>query len=339
MARRILVLSVLAIAGFAVAGASGKGLGRVTLRDSSLTPTVVKIGVGSAVAWTNRGLHSHRVASTTNAWHAFVLAAGKSRALTFPKAGTYPYLVDGKRPGVVLVLQSIGATSPTTPSSGTTYHYRVTIHVTTHYERTDTSRPEDADSTDVEWQGTWPDVAVRANVYGSTITVSGVGVATGRIDATATWSHRDPRAGGPCSDTFQDSAPARLTLLGFSKPPGVHSFLSEMVTYPAEAFLLKVAKQQQGECKGYETSGPASWNLGDLGLRLQGPSGLNVEPAEDALRLHLDNDRAPVPYPIDLLAHGDSFNFETLPQTTQGPAGTEKTMGKAIVSVVFKARP
>src|SRR5581483_7781661 len=238
-----------------------------------------------------------------------------------------------------LVLQSIGATSPKTTPLGTTYHYRVTIHVTTHYERTDVSRPEDADSTDVEWQGTWPDVAVRAGVFGSTITVSGVGVATGTIDATATWSHHDPRSGGPCSDTFQDSAPARLTLFGFSKPPGSHSFVSDMVTSPADTFLLKVAKQQQGECKGYQTNGATSWNLGNISLSLQGPSGLAVQPAEDLLALHLANDTAPVPYPIDLLAHGDSFNFETLPQTTQGPAGTEKTSGKAIASVVFKARP
>ena len=332
---RLTGLAVLAACGVAVAGATGMRAARVTLTDTTVTPTVVRVGVGSAVVWTNRGAHRHRVASTTGVWGAFVLGTGASHSVTFRKAGAYPYRVDGKRPGVVLVLASLPATSTGTGSFLKPYHYRVTVHVVTHFDRADA---DGKDSNDVEWRGTWPDVVVKVGVNGADITAATTALAKGRIDAQDAWSHSDPKTGGPCSDTYQDSTPAQLSLNGNTHRPTVHFVLGQLGPSPVDTFLRKVAEQQQGECKGFGTSGPQSWNLGDLSRKLLGPSGLTADPDEGLLMLSLESRRAPTPYPLDLLAHHDSFQFQTEPAPQQRTSGGETVTGTAEVTVAFTAR-
>ena len=92
----------LAFAGTAPA-AQGPRTARVVLTDSSIAPQEARIGIGDSVTWANPGTHSYRIASDTGAWPAFGVTPRGEHTVPFPKAGRFPYTVDGARHAVVVV--------------------------------------------------------------------------------------------------------------------------------------------------------------------------------------------------------------------------------------------
>lgn len=100
---------VASVAGVLLAGSVGAAsTARVTITDAALTPKVARISAPGSVTWTNKGTFPHVVASTTAAFNALVINVGKSKTVRFRRAGSYPYLVDGKRCGFVVA----GAAQP-----------------------------------------------------------------------------------------------------------------------------------------------------------------------------------------------------------------------------------
>jgi plastocyanin len=112
----MLVAVVAAVLGSTVALAATPRSRTITVGDSSLKPTSATVGVGGSVTWTNTGKRRHRIASDTKSWAPFTLSPASRRTVRFKRAGRYPYHVDGKRKGLVVVA---AAASSSGPSAGT----------------------------------------------------------------------------------------------------------------------------------------------------------------------------------------------------------------------------
>ncbi len=106
------LLGLMPLAGVA-AETSSSDIG-VRIKDLSFTPKVVHIHVGSVVTWTNDDDMAHTVTSGVEqddgTWTSATLSYGKSFAMKFTKAGTFPYYCkfhsyDDSMHGVVIVAQ------------------------------------------------------------------------------------------------------------------------------------------------------------------------------------------------------------------------------------------
>ena len=93
---------------------------RVSVSEGSIAPATVKISPGASIEWLNRGKRQHWITSDLGRWPAFALSPGKSRTISFGKAGRYPYHVDGKRRGLVVVgtPPATGKTEPPAAHAG-----------------------------------------------------------------------------------------------------------------------------------------------------------------------------------------------------------------------------
>src|SRR5579872_2839009 len=97
-------------ADFAQAGlAQPSNVGMVIITDSALSPKTVTIAVGGSVLWTNRGTSYHQVVADRGAFKTFRLPPAGSRQLSFAVTGVYPYAVDAKSKGAIIVIAAFGA--------------------------------------------------------------------------------------------------------------------------------------------------------------------------------------------------------------------------------------
>ncbi len=117
--------AAVALAGLTVAAGALSALAgpRVTLTDRSLAPRTVTTPAGVPVSVLNRGKRPHRVVSSTSAWAAFSLRPGGTRSLRLALPGRYPYKVDKRLGGVIVVVPSPRGTPPYADS-----HWEGTMH-------------------------------------------------------------------------------------------------------------------------------------------------------------------------------------------------------------------
>jgi plastocyanin len=102
----VFALTVVALAVLPAAGAERSAVAppaKVVVTDVAVKPVKVQITANQRVSWRNAGKRAHRIASTGSAWKAFVLGPGKSKVITFRKAGRFPYRIDGRLTGTVVV--------------------------------------------------------------------------------------------------------------------------------------------------------------------------------------------------------------------------------------------
>jgi len=110
MGRLVALGTVLAASCVAVGlAAADSPVGRtVQVGDGLLTPATVAVLVGGTVTWQDTGKQPHRVVSSARAWAPFTVRPGKLRTVKFPRTGRFRYRVDGKVPGLVLVVAQGG---------------------------------------------------------------------------------------------------------------------------------------------------------------------------------------------------------------------------------------
>jgi len=99
-------------------GAQSLDAAPVAITDSALSPVSVTIPVGGSVLWMNRGTSSREVVADREAFKTFRLAPSNSIRVSFALAGIFPYAVDGKIQGVVIVIAGSAIASPSTSPTG-----------------------------------------------------------------------------------------------------------------------------------------------------------------------------------------------------------------------------
>ena len=67
------------------------GKNAVTIQNFAFSPATITIKAGQSVTWTNEDSIGHSATADDNSWDTGVLPQGKSKSITFAKAGTYTY--------------------------------------------------------------------------------------------------------------------------------------------------------------------------------------------------------------------------------------------------------
>jgi len=330
-------------------GALPTSAASVVITDGRVAPTVVTIVVGGKATWTNHGSSSHVVVAKNNAFVGFTLQPIEARSVRFPKAGRFPYLVDGRMAGIVIVglaaggAGSGGGSGSTKPSSQFA-HYEVDISVTIHEHEAGpvppARYPQEAWDATIEWIGKWPDVSYPMAPDTIGVRPRPGGVFSGTIQASdkVTFFYlADPRESSvQCrGDISRDSETARLVFSGrYLGASGRMNFGSGPVD-GGKSFWNKL-NSIKASC-----SDPAIFLPYPNGFDFTTPDGIefSVTPAI-ALPLQFNvTSTTKIPFPLDHLIAGQSFGIETGTQTrTTSGGGTTRTADEA-VSVRFKARP
>jgi plastocyanin len=115
--RRVALLAGLTCLVAAPASLGGTSV-RIAVSAAGPKPASAAAQVGKPVTWVNATGTRRRVASVGGRFAAFTLAAHGSHTLRFAAAGRYPYVVDGRRHGVVVV--GAGGGPPGGGAGGTT---------------------------------------------------------------------------------------------------------------------------------------------------------------------------------------------------------------------------
>ncbi|HXM19628.1 MAG TPA: hypothetical protein VN934_12600 [Candidatus Tumulicola sp.] len=316
--------------------APARAAGVVTITDARVVPTAVTIYVGDKVTWTNNGIHTHTVAAAQKAFVGFTLAPSGSHGVRFPKAGRFPYLVDGKITAIVIVRVGAGGASSTTKSSSGYARYDVDISVSVHEHRT--GPKEDWDAT-IEWTGTWKDVSYATAPDAMGVRPRPMGVFMGTISASekaSLFNAMDPNKSPiQCKgDIPSYPEPARLVFSGrYLGANGGMNFSAGPVD-GAQSFQSKL-DSVKASC-----SFPPIFIPYPIGFEFTTPDGIDfsVVPAT-ALTLEFTvTSKTKIPFPLDHLIAGQSFGIETGKQTRTNGSGPETVTQDEAVSVHFKAR-
>jgi plastocyanin len=125
LAAGVLVGTVMAASGASASG--GGGCGRpvtdaqgvsVAIDQFCFTPTILHIGSGQAVTWTNADPFAHNVMGASASWGTFdLLKPGRSVTYRFTRDGTYPFVCT-MHPGMVGAVVVGDGDGP--PGAGTT---------------------------------------------------------------------------------------------------------------------------------------------------------------------------------------------------------------------------
>jgi plastocyanin len=136
---------------FAIAPASATAIRHaapvyVVIVKGKPVPTPRRVAVHHSVTWFNNDKGAHRITSDHGRWSSFVLRYRKQHAVRFDRRGRYPYKVDGKAKGVIIVGAGGGGSSG--GQTTTLFHYDV--HVSGHAKSIRTYSGE----TRADWNGT-----------------------------------------------------------------------------------------------------------------------------------------------------------------------------------------
>ena len=178
---------------FAIAPASATAIQHVTpvyvvIVKGTPVPTPRRVAVHHSVTWFNNDKGAHRITSDHGRWPSFVLRYRKQHAVRFDRRGRYPYKVDGKAQGVIIVGAGGGGSSG--GQTTTLYHYDV--HVSGHAQSIRTYSGEtraDWNGTEtltVDWTSDFSNVTLKKISDSGTFVIGhlGGGSARGTTDAT-----------------------------------------------------------------------------------------------------------------------------------------------------------
>jgi plastocyanin len=316
-------------------GAQSLDAAPVAITDSALSPVTVTIPVGGSVLWTNRGTSSHEVVAERGAFQTFRLAPSNSNRVSFALAGIFPYAVDGKIKGVVIVSAGSAIASPSTSPTGssagpdncghpTILHYDVRVTVHTDVTRT-FPQPGVLHGTQtsvIDWETHWANVAMSVERCRGNLTIlipAGVFVTpaeTARQSIAAdtkTFNWMDNTTGAenvpPCHFTNVTTARAGMFLQGrlYADSGSDFDFFAARPheeKAPREPFLEKC-----------NSGGPGDAGLGSNGFDWHTPGYAPVNhldfafsPLNIDLHNHVEHRMA---FPLAELALGQGFTFNS----------------------------
>lgn len=316
LAAAIVVLATL-VAGGSTATASTRP---VVLTDTAIFAPKVTIHHGDSVRWVNVGKVPHRVVSKSGAWPPFALARLASKTIRFPRAGCFPYTVDGRRAGLVAVDLGCGASRGSGGVGQTIYHYDVTIvgHAHTVQNHSgDTRQPSANGIVDLtmDWTSTYRNVAVKKISVGGMLVIGTVGgLVPGTSSTVFKYIHDRQPPLGKCDGTeSEDALDSRLLLAGSHIKTGFSfRFSSELTTAAGTTLFMRITDAQKSDCNGYSDE-PRWRNIGGGKLPLIVRDGVTWQDVDPLTALPVAAARtAPTLFsPLDELEHGESFTLET----------------------------
>jgi hypothetical protein len=304
---------------------------RVTITDSSLTPQVARISPGGKVTWTNTGRLPHVVVSTTNAFKPFLLKPQRTKTLAFARAGSYPYLVDGKRCGYVVagggpkgkpckIIGGGGSPPPPPPPPDfgqKTLRYDIDIIASLHTVETFSGSNNPGNNgvleRELNWKGTWRKVELEVYTGEDTVLSTKLGTETrGSITGQFKWSETRPN-NGPCSGTVDYTRQKAKAVLSGGKPKRGQRYAAfDAFAVSSSAIDQLTSTRQRAACNGNE-SGLPRWGDSETRLIVQGvdithPPGLSIHPMDT--RWNRKAARG-TPFPLDRLLEGRGFTLDS----------------------------
>lgn len=319
MARSPLLVGALLLAG--VAGAAPvPSTARVSVLDGALQPATAQILAGGTVTWVNEGRKRHTIASDSRAWRTFALAPRAEKTIRFGRAGTYPYRLDGRHRGRVVVLAS-----GTGGATGGERVFRYDVSVRGHYEYIGTVTGGREESNGrvhfvIDWRGVWRNVAVKVNKYGGTglsVVLDPQRAAKGTIDSDFRFTQTIAKDGGPCEGAVPDASyPADMLVSGFAgaRAPTTVRFSSQLELAAGSKRADAIRSTYRFFCRGKEMW-PAGLSWPKLpypmtvkGVVVRPPGGLNASLLETAFER---KSAKGVPFPLDRLRDGEPFSLDS----------------------------
>ena len=277
-------------------------------------PTPRRVAVHHSVTWFNNDKGAHRITSDHGRWPSFVLRYRKQHAVRFDRRGRYPYKVDGKASGVIIVGAGGGGSSG--GQTTTLFHYDV--HVSGHAQSIRTYSGEtraDWNGTEtltVDWTSDFSNVTLKKISDSGTFVIGHLGGGSARGTTDATYGFKETRGDiyGPCQGTLSfDNLGTHLLLVG-SRGSGKNEFTfwSQLDLEEGTRMSNEIRSQSQAACPGHLGKTLPSWNGGDFPAQ-----GLTFKPFNDLLELHADrSDRATsLWFPLKQLSAGAPFTLET----------------------------
>jgi plastocyanin len=320
-----LVLAVLVPAAGAVSAATRQ----VRLSDTAIAPARIDIAAGDSVRWLNTGKLPHRVASSSNAWTAFVVRPGAGKSIRFAAPGCHPYKVDGRRSGLVAVSSPCGGGGGGTSTPGqAVYRYDVTVEGRAHTVQRhsgDTGTLNNANGTvdlELAWKSTFRNASVKKVAVANTFVIVNTGglFAAGATAVKFTYKHARETSYGPCQGTFSFPALAsRLRVAGSRTSSGAEFTVGSQVVAAATLFN-KMVGTQKAACKDYydeprwlEFQGAPEPDVVRGGLTWG-----DVDPIS-TLTVSVERKAPRIFFPLDKLQSGRGFVIQTGPLKNEGP--------------------
>jgi plastocyanin len=317
--------AVLALAAPAAARLdSGAALYAVKIVAGKPSPAKRTVPRRGSVTWLNRDRRSHRIASTTHAWAPFAVRGGGQHALRFNRVGKYPYTIDGKSKGVIVVTGGAGGAGGI--ANGTTiFHYDVAV--TGHAESVKTytgSTRADHNGTEtlgIDWTTKFANVTLKRFAASKTFVVglrSG-GFAHGGTLGTYAYTETRGDIYGPCQGTLPFASLGSHLLLAGSRASGRTEFVfwSQLDTDAGNKLMKDIGDQTKQACGTLMlTKSIPDWDGGDVMA-----GGLTYTPFNDLLELHAERKQSGLALwsPLSRLAVGATFSLD-LPEVTRAAA-------------------
>jgi plastocyanin len=328
------------LVGLLLAGSVGAAAtARVTITDAALTPKVTRISAPGSVTWTNKGAIPHVVISTTGAFKAFVLKVNGKKTIRFSRAGSYPYLVDGKRcgfvaaggakPGKNCVLAGGGGSPPPPPPPPSdirkeTIRYDIDIIASLHTVETFSGSNIPGNNgvleRELNWTGKWRRIELDVQIVGEARYVTTKQATAGRGSITGKLKYSETRANnGPCAGTIDyQRVKAKANLSGGRPDRGERYVSFDAYAVSSSAIDELTSSKQRAACRGNE-SGLPRWGDSETRLIVQGvyidhPPGLSIHPMDTSWGRKTASG---TPFPLDRLLAGRGFTLDTGVRTSR----------------------
>lgn len=277
-------------------------------------PTPRRVAIHRSVTWLNNDRAAHRITSDNRQWRPFVLKRGAKHAIRFDRRGRYPYKVDGKAKGVIIVgTGGGGGGGPTT----TLLHYDVTVrgHAQSIRTYSGETRPDHngTETLTVDWTSSFSNVTLKKLSDSGTFII---GLANGKFargTTSATYVYNETRGDiyGPCGGTLPFSGLGTHLLLGGSRSTGKtqFTFWSQLDLEEGTRLFNEIGSQTMAACANHLLSKSLpSWNGDDFTAQ-----SLIFHPFNDLLELHADRTAAGTSLwsPLKELYAGAPFTLES----------------------------
>jgi plastocyanin len=314
--------------------------GQVRIVGRTLKPATIRIGPGKSVTWIACGAGNRTIESTSRprAWTTFSLRPNQQRRITFNRVGRYPYKLNGKVSGLVVVAVAGTGTAPGQGQGQNERTIRYDVRVEANYTYRQTLDGGLVQTT-MAYVGTWTNLPVK--IFDGFGTFTAVGrLETGRIDAKLTYS--DARGNTRCQGEVDYPPYAAEAAITAGRPKGQAPYVSFGSNFNDDGPFQDLTNARTTACDDLPASdGRAVWLLESEFL--PGTQGVLIHPpgagiADTDARFHR-NGGAGLPFPIDRLREHRGFTIVGQGSVGPGSCGagcTESSTGR--VEFVFTPR-
>lgn len=299
-----------ALAGAAAPALSGVPASRtVTVRDGSLAPATLRLATGALMEFVNAGRRPHTIRAERNVWAPIVLRPGARAGLRLHAPGRYPYTVDGRLKGELIVGTPIAGFRPPPGSVQTTveHAYAVRIDARIHHTITVDGKVEDAD---LRWTMRMPRLVLRIDAVGAQLSfgnrVRGPGTFSGRFEFADSRSSSSPCRG----EVAYAGLPTEILLQG-SRDTRRATVSLDAGLSPAGASRYDAARKTAQTRAGCSAGNDAEWldetTPVDRGVRIHHPPSFSIS----AWDTRWTAEGRGTPFPLAAILAGRSFSVSS----------------------------